>query len=272
MAISFVKAVKGLLVMLFFIAAIFTVKHIYKINHKGPNCIRITFREGLNIHEVADLLQINGIVTKDKFFSSCDNEDLRNEFEFLKGESKTKYFALEGYLFPDTYDFLKDEDPLNVIRKFLINFRSKTENLKIPPEFTLEQILTIASILEAESNLEDGPMVSSVIHNRIKTFSNSGKNQFGEYGLDSLYLESTMYYPYRSKEECPPDFKSSYNTYEIKGFPPGPICSPGLKFINDAINPAETDYFYFCNDENKKIYFAKTYEEHCKNLKDIGLR
>ena len=224
----------------------------------------------MNIHEVADLLQQNGIVQKNSFFEACDSSSLRDEFDFLKEESKDKYFSLEGYLFPDTYDFVKNEDPVLVIKKFLKNFKNKTQNLKIPPEFTLEKILTIASILEAESTLEDGPKVSSVIHNRIKTFDTDGKNKFGEYGFKRLQLESTMYYPHRSKEEAPDDFKSKYNTYEIEGYPPGPICSPGLKFIMDAINPEETDYFYFCNDKDRKIYFAKTYKEHAENLKLCG--
>ena len=136
----------------------------------------------------------------------------------------------------------------------------------------LEQILTIASFLEAESNPNDGAKVSSVIHNRLSTLKFDGKNNFGEHGFNFLQLDSTMYYPYRTKEEAPYNFKSIYNTYEIKGLPPGPICSPGLRFINDAINPGKTDYYYFCNDKEGKTYFAKDYQTHCKNLKLAGLR
>lgn len=233
--------------------------------------IRITFREGLNIHETAMLLENNKILKKSDFFEACDNKELKNEFEFLKNESENKYFALEGYLFPDTYDFIKNEEPISVIRKFLKNFELKTKNLKIPKNFSLEQILTIASFLEAESNPEDGPKVSSVIHNRLEILKSNKKNKFGEY-IDCLQLDSTMYYPYRTKEEAPYNFKSIYNTYEIKNLPPGPICSPGLKFINDAINPEKTDYYYFCNDKNGKTYFARDYKTHYKNLKLAGLR
>ena len=239
---------------------------------KNNNEIRITFREGINIHEVANLLQINGIVKKQDFFEACKSKELKNEFDFLKNESENKYFPLEGYLFPDTYDFLKNEEPLTVIRKFLNNFKLKTSNLKIPDEFNLEQIIMIASFLEAESKSESSKDVSSVIHNRIKTFKTNGKNKFGEYGLDLLQLDSTMYYPYKTKEETPENFHSIYNTYEIKGFPPGPINSPGLQFILDALNPNETDFFYFCSNKDKKVYFAKTYDEHYKILKSIGLR
>lgn len=245
---------------------------IKKSEKKVRNEIRITFREGLNIHEVADLLQFNGVVKKQDFFETCASQDFKNEFEFLKNESKDKYFPLEGYLFPDTYDFLKNENPVDVIKKFLNNFKSKTSNLKIPENFNLEQILMIASFLEAESKLESSKDVSSVIHNRIGTFETNGKNKFGEYGLNLLQLDSTMYYPYKSKEEAPDNFHSMYNTYEIKGFPPGPINSPGMQFIMDALNPNVTDFFYFCSDENEKIYFSKTYDEHYKTLKAIGLR
>ena len=271
------KRLKGFLICFLVLAvslvSFFVFKYL-KDKKRAQNfkSIRITFREGLNIHETAAILEENGIVKKSDFFEACDNQELKNEFKFLKNESKNKYFALEGYLFPDTYDFLKNEEPLSIIKKFLKNFESKTKNLKIPKNFSLEQILTIASFLEAESNPNDGAKVSSVIHNRLNTLKFDGKNNFGEQGFNFLQLDSTMYYPYRTKEEAPHNFKSIYNTYEIKGLPPGPICSPGLKFINDAINPERTDYYYFCNDKEGKTYFAKDYQTHCKNLRLAGLR
>lgn len=263
-----------LLFVVFLIASFFVFRHFVSKYKKKPevNSVRITFPEGLNIHEVANLLQQNGVVKKNDFFEACDSLELKKEFSFLNNESEDKYFSLEGYLFPDTYDFLKDEPPLAVLRKFLVNFDLKTKNLKIPKGYSLEQILIIASMLESESPLEDGAEISSVIHNRLGTLKSGGKSKFGEYGLDFLQMDSTMYYPYRSKEEIPANFKSIYNTYEIKGYPPGPVCSPGLKFIIDAINPKNTDYFYFCNDNNGRTYFAKTYSEHCQNLKLAGLR
>lgn len=272
MILNFRKIVYSFLSVLIILLSLVIFLFIKKSGKKAKDEIRITFREGLNIHELADLLQFNGVVKKQDFFEACASQDLKNEFEFLKNESKDKYFPLEGYLFPDTYDFLKNENPLDVIKKFLNNFKLKTSNLKIPEGFNLEQILIIASILEAESNLESSKDVSSVIHNRINTFKTGGRNKFGEYGLNLLQLESTMYYPYRTKEEVPDNFHSIYNTYEIKGLPPGPINSPGIKFIIDATNPNITDFFYFCNDKNGKIYFSKTYNEHYKKLKDIGLR
>lgn len=270
------KRLKGALIGFLLLAVALTCFFVFKYlkdKKRAQNfkSIRITFREGLNIHETAAILEENGIVKKSDFFEACDNKELKSEFKFLQNESKNKYFALEGYLFPDTYDFFKNEEPILVIKKFLKNFELKTKNLKIPKEFSLEQILTIASFLEAESNPNDGPKVSSVIHNRLKTLKSKSKNKFGE-SIDSLQLDSTMYYPYRTQEEAPYNFKSIYNTYEIKNLPPGPICSPGLKFINDAINPEKTDYYYFCNDKNGKTYFAKDYQTHCKNLKLAGLR
>ena len=260
------------LLILISLLSIFTFDFLKKKRERKSNEVRITFHEGMNIHEVGNLLELNGIIKKKDFFEACDSTLLKEEFDFLKNEPKNKYFALEGYLFPDTYDFIKGEDPILVVRKFLNNFKLKTKNLNIPQGFTLDQILTIASILEAESNMKSSKDVASVICNRLGTIKTNGKNKFGEYGLNFLQLDSTIYYPYRSKEEAPANFKSTYNTYEIKGFPPGPICSPGMKFIDDATNPNKTDYFYFCNDKNGDIYFAKTYAEHVKNLKMLGIR
>lgn len=274
MIVSFKKLTKISLFILIILSLSFFVylKYFSKKKGNGPDQIRITFREGLNIHEVADLLQSNGIVKKQVFFDTCKEKIFKDEYDFLKYESKDKYFTLEGYLFPDTYDFLKNEDPVLVIKKFLNNFREKTKDLKIPKGFNLEQILMIASFLEAESNFEASNDVSSVIHNRIKTMETNGKNKFGEYGLNFFQLDSTMYYPYRTKDETPKNFKSTYNTYEIKGFPPGPICSPGMNFIMSALNPNETDYFYFFSDPEENIYFSKTYPEHVRKMKEMGIR
>ena len=244
-----------------------TIKRLEK-----ENIVQITFREGLNIIETAELLDSNGVIKKKDFISACNSTVFLEEFGFLNKDSKDKYFILEGYLFPDTYEFSKNEGATSVIKKFLNNFKKKTSDLEIPNDFSLEHIITIASLLEAESTHKSVSKVSSVIHNRIKTFKNGGKNKFGEFGFNFLQIDPTIYYPYRNKSDAPNGFKSRYDTYSIKEFPPGPICSPGIEFIFYAINPEETDYFYFCSDPKGEMFFAKTFEEHNRNLKAVGLR
>ena len=86
---------------------------------------------------------------------------------------------------------------------------------------------------------------------------------------------STIYYPYRTKAQVPEaqrdTYSSRYNTYNIVGLPPGPIANPGSAAIDAALNPAKTDYYYFCHSADGKAYYAKTAEQHQKNLKKAGL-
>jgi UPF0755 protein len=134
---------------------------------------------------------------------------------------------------------------------------------------TLDQLLTLASMIQAEAaDKDDMAKVSSVFHNRL----NSG----GKDDLLRLRSDPTTYYPYRQKSLVPAElrdtYKSRYDTYTIEGLPPGPICNPGMDAIDAALNPADTDYYYFCHDAKGKAYYAKTNTQHQANLKKAGLR
>ena len=146
---------------------------------------------------------------------------------------------------------------------------------------TMEQVLTLASLIQAEAaNKDDMYMVSAILHNRLATIPNDGINENGESGLAYLQLDSTKYYPYASLTDIPvkerKTFKSTYNTYDHIGLPPGPICNPGLEAIEAALTVGETEYYYFCHKsatatEPAVAYYAKTMEEHTENLKAAGL-
>ena len=113
----------------------------------------------------------------------------------------------------------------------------------------------------------------------MATLESDGKNKFGEYNLNKLQLDATNYYPYRTKEAMKEKSGKSrgknaenYNTYNIIGLPPGPICNPGIKAIEAALNPNDTDYQFFLTDKSgTKFYYASTYEQHLKNGKEAGL-
>ena len=124
-------------------------------------------------------------------------------------------------------------------------------------------------------------MISAILHNRLATIPNDGMNENGEGGLAYLQLDSTKYYPYTSLQDIPlserSKFKSTYNTYDHKGLPPGPICNPGLEAIEAALTVGKTDNYYFCHKsatstEAAVAYYAKTMEEHIENLKKAGLQ
>jgi UPF0755 protein len=243
-------------------------------NANRVDTIKITFKEGINILDVSALLEKDGVCTAEKFLSAINSNDYEN-YEIIKAitNDDERYYKLEGYLFPDTYEFYKDEDPKTVIKKFLSNCNNKiTKEIKTEAEeknMTIDQLLTLASMIQAEAaDKEDMLKVSSVFHNRL----NSG----GLGDLKRLRSDPTMYYPYRTKASIPADlqgsFKSRYDTYTVEGLPPGPICNPGLDAINAALEPEKTNYYYFCHDKNSKSYYATNIVQHNINLKKAGLK
>ena len=140
---------------------------------------------------------------------------------------------MEGYLFPDTYEFFKDESPEDAILKLVNNCdRKLTDEIRqeiTASGMTIDQVMTLASMIQAEAADEDDMyMISSVFHNRL--------NSDGSNGLRRLQSDPTMYYPYRTRDAIPEDiretYSSKYNTYEIEGLPAGPICNPGSKAID----------------------------------------
>ena len=256
--------------------------------------VKVTFTEGMNVIECAQLLEENEVCSKEDFLKVCASNDFDEEYEFLTAISNAnqRYYKLEGYLFPDTYQFYKYEDPHNTVERFLSNFSQKLqskqkvsgydqkisiESIAAEKSMSLDYLINVASIIQAEAaNTDDMYMVASVLYNRLNTLDNGGVNSYGEGGLGLLGMDSTVFYPYRSKAEIPSDivkdFKSSYNTYNIEGLPPGPICNPGVDAIDAALNPESTDYYYFCHSEDGTAYYAKTMSEHEANIVKAGLK
>lgn len=262
-------------------------------NDSNREVIEIAFIEGMNIQECASILEEKGVCEKDKFLEKCNSNDFDEKYDFLKNVSNNnaRYYKLEGYLFPDTYEFYLGEDPSNVIRRFLSNFQKKTikmnslkgydkktsvKQLSEEAGKTLDTIIIISSLIQAEAaNKDDMYKVSSVIYNRLGITPPDGKTKFGEFGLTRLGIDSTVWYPYKTREAVPSNivenFKSSYNTYDIIGLPPGAICNPGMDAIYAALKPEKTDYFYFCHSALGDAYYAKTNDAHLSNLKKAGI-
>lgn len=268
-------------------------------NTNRTDIVEVQFTEGLNVREYGELLEKKGVCSASEFLNACNSDDFDDEFTFLK-EIKNKserYYKLEGYLFPDTYYFYKDEKVDTVITKLLNNYEKKIYHTKARTDgfekrVTLEErakaagksvdeVLILASIIQAEAaDADDMYMVSGVLHNRLATAENGGSSPYGDMGLTQLQVDSTVYYPYKSKTQIPiaekNSFKSRYDTYKIEGLPAGPICNPSADAIDAALSPDESDYYYFCHkaataDEPAQSYYARTNEEHEQNLALAGL-
>ncbi|MDR3178860.1 MAG: endolytic transglycosylase MltG [Oscillospiraceae bacterium] len=262
------------------------------LNRLETDVVEITFREGLNLMECAALLEKNNVCSEKDFIEACKTNILENNYDFLKSveNSKERYFKYEGYLFPDTYKFYKNSEPVNILRKFLNNYEKKINSKRSFKDSTkgsvihkaeernmnMNNVLILASILQAEaSDAKDMFKISSVFYNRLKTSENGGKSPFGDINLNKISSDATIYYPYRNEKDIPVDiagsFKSNYNTYQIEGLPPGPICNPGIAAFEAALYPSETKNYYFCHG-NDKTFFAEDSENHAKNLEKAGIR
>ena len=245
--------------------------------------VEVTIIEGMSVIEIADKLVEEGALSdKQQFLDLCASDKFDNDFDFIKSISNPgdRYYKLEGYLYPDKYEFYHNDDPLSIIYKFLNNFESKLyekqafdgyEKLysihkmieKTGTSYNLDQILTIASIIQAEAaNKEDMYIISSILHNRLSADV--------DMGVSNLSLDSTKYYPYRTEKDLPAtagkNYKSKYDTYSLNGLPPGPICNPGNEAITAALLPYDTSYYYFCHDKDGQAYYASTIYEHEANL------
>lgn len=228
--------------------------------------IDVTFPEGIRLIDAAAKLEEAGVCPADEFIRAFNSSSFGFDFEKDVAASTKKFYKMEGYFFPDTYQFYLDEDPKNVVKKVFRNFDYRVT----PNEFgrmhdmgmSLEEVMTLASIVQAEaSRTSDMKMVASVFHNRL--------NNPDEYPL--LQSDPTSNYV---KEVIEPNLEiysqsicDAYDTYKGAGLPPGPICNPGMEAIEAVLYPRETPYYYFCSDlETGEFFFAETLEEHEANL------
>ncbi len=257
------------------------------------NVSEITFTEGMNVNDYAALLDKQKVCKKEEFLKQCNSSQFDNKFSFIKDieNSDSRIYKLEGYLFPDTYKFYQGENPSSIITKLLNNYEKKVikkssvegydkqvsiKDLAKEKNISVDNLINIASLIQAEAaNKNDMYSVSSVIHNRLKTLKNGGQNSFGEFSMGILRIDSTVYYPYKNKASVPKSmvntFQGTYDTYSLEGLPPGPICNPGIDAILAALNPAETEYYYYCHSPSGEAFYAKTKNEHTLNLKKAGL-
>lgn len=231
--------------------------------------VAVTIPEGFELREIADKLEKEGLIDKNKFYDTVKNHSF--DYEFLKG-IPVRDNRLEGFLFPDTYTFSKTLDnETTILEKMLKRFeqiysKSMTEKAN-QLSMTDYEVITLASVIEREARTtDDFYLVSSVFHNRLKR-------------TDSLkYLQSCATVQYILKErksvlsEKDTKIDSPYNTYRYPGLPAGPICSPGKAAIDAALNPKQTDYLYFLNDSDGKLHFSTTYAEHQKLMEQYGLK
>ncbi|MDR3208104.1 MAG: endolytic transglycosylase MltG [Oscillospiraceae bacterium] len=173
---------------------------------------------------------------------------------------------LEGYLFPDTYDFYVGEDPVDVLSKMLSNFNRKlTADMRARAEsmgYSIHEIVTIAAMVEREAaNAQEAPTIASVIYNRLRSDS-----------FPYLEIDATILYalPEHKDQLTDADLQidSPYNTRLYPGLPPGPIASPGRSSLVAALDPDETNYYFYAVNKDGVHQFSRTLAEHNKVVEE----
>lgn len=219
--------------------------------------VSVTIPEGYTVDQIFQLLEEKGVAKVEDLQTTAAEHDYN--FSFLKDIPLGDYKRLEGYLYPDTYEFYTNHDPVYAINKLLVRFDALfTDELRTQTSnkgYTIRQLLTIASLIEKETDGSDRSRIASVIYNRLNN-PNAGTVGF-------LQIDATLAYINGGKvpTEADKDIDSPYNTYLHKGLPPAPIANPGMASINAALNPANESYFYYALGDDGKHHYFKTYSE-----------
>ena len=237
----------------------------FKELQQSDETVTLTFPEGWTIYQMFDRLEKYGVCSKEKLVGSITGTEFEHDFVSQIPKNPNRTLLLEGYLFPDTYEFFESSDPNSVIRKFLDGFNKKwTDEYAARAKelgLSMDEVITIASIIQREAaNTEQMSLISSVIHNRL-----NHAVSWPTLACDSTANYITTYLSGNVSQADLINFEQMYNTYLIQGLPPGPICNPGEDAIYAALYPDSTDYYYFRHDKYGEIYMARTQAEHDAN-------
>ena len=233
---------------------------------KTGSVVRVTIPEGYTLKQIAQVMEDSQVCSADDFIRTANTYDFAHE---LLKDVPLEDNRLEGYLFPDTYDFYVNENTVSVINKMLNNFEKKyTQAMR---DMTREkgkstrEIIIIASLIEKEARWEsERAVISGVIYNRLKA-----KDKFPRLQIDATVMYVTGHKDKLTAEDLATD--SPYNTYMYSGLPPTAICNPGLPSILAAIAPESNGYYYYVvNPETGGHLFAKTLSEHNANVQKMS--
>lgn len=222
----------------------------------GAIDIWVTFPEGLRKEEQADVLE-----EKLRFGS---NESYNfNKREFIR-------LAEEGFMFPDTYLIPKDATAQIAASQLRATFKSKVEDSIIAgsdTEFTVDEVVTIASLIEREAKTsQEKPTIAGIINNRLNLGMPLQIDATVQYAKGYDSIENT-WWPQITRDDYQ-SVKSQFNTYLNSGLPPAPISNPGIDSIRAVLEPEDTNYLYYLHDSEGKIHYAETIDEHNQNIQD----
>jgi UPF0755 protein len=207
--------------------------------------------EGYSIYQAAELLEQKGYFKKSVFLEKCQDSAFLNRLG-LSGPT------VEGYLYPATYNLSRDGNEEQLIGQMVAQFEKKYADVTLSvggvTGLSRQQVVTMASLIEKEAVAsEEKPLISSVFHNRLRIGMPLQSDPTAVYGVRAFAGKVT---------KADIERRSLYNTYLIKGLPPGPIGNPGIDALKAALNPAATQYLYFVARQDGTHQFSRTLDEH----------
>lgn len=218
----------------------------------------VVIPEGFTVFDIAQAVQDAGLGSAQDFLAVAkSNTELISD---LAPEAK----SLEGYLFPNTYEFTRTQTMRDIAAAMVKQFRQVAQQIGLTPGGQggeVQKTVTMASIVEKETAVpEERPVVASVYYNRLE------RNMALQADPSVIYAELLNGNYAGALHHSDMSFQSAYNTYTHPGLPPGPIGNPGRSSLEAALHPAQTDYFYFVSDGNGRHRFSRSLEEHNQNV------
>lgn len=228
--------------------------------------VRVTIPEGYTLQDICDLLVEKKVLTAEKFWETANTYPFSHA---MLADVPMVENRLEGYLFPDTYDFHVGDNAVNVINKMLNNFVKKytkaMRNLTEANGLTIAEVVKVASLVEKEAKLADErTTIAGVIYNRLHSSS-----------FPYLQIDATIMYATGHKDTLTADdlkIDSPYNTYTHEGLPPTAICNPGVSCLMAAIQPEKTRYYYYVADTDGSHIFSRTLDEHNRAVAKVAAK
>ena len=211
--------------------------------------------EGYNLYEIAAVVEQAGLGDAADFLAVAEHD------VSLLRDIDPQAKSLEGFLFPDTYQFTRIDTPHDIAAAMVRRFRQASQKIGLLGRPDIHTVVTMASIVEKETSVaEERPLVAGVYYNRLEKNMLLGADPTVIYAalLNGRY-RGTIY-------QSDLQYDSPYNTYKFPGLPPGPIANPGVASLEAAMHPKESDFFYFVSDNNGHHRFSHSAAEHDKNV------
>ncbi|HUV93803.1 MAG TPA: endolytic transglycosylase MltG [Anaerolineae bacterium] len=242
-----------------------------QLQHGRLPSASVTVLEGWRAEEIAGRLEEEGVTSGNDFLAVVRQG--RGDYDFLRDRPPGSPVSVEGFLFPDTYEFPLDTTPGRVIEIMLQNW-----DRRVPPEerqkaadqdFSLYEVVSLAAIVEREAVVpEERSLIAGVYLNRLRAGMYLQADPTVQYAKG--YDPTTDGWWSHMKQEEASTVDSPYNTFLNPGLPPGPICNPGLASIEAVLEPTPTEYLFFYHKGDGTHAFAVTYDEHLRNQERYG--